>query len=159
LYFSFRCFVDGFVCFPAPKRQPELMGVCVFAASGLNFDVDRYLASSPFKATSVFRKGDVPPMNNPERKSKPESGFVVIVSGDQEVGLVPQLKEAWAFLNEYGAELQAMRKVGVDNMLLDFGMQVTDKIQQVEYFPPELIMALGRLGLGLMFSVVQIPRG
>ena len=98
-------------------------------------------------------------MNTPERKSRSDSGFVVLVSGDQELGLVPRLKEALAFLNEQGAELKAVRKVGVDNMLLDFGMQVTDKIQQVEYFPPELIMALGRLGLGLMFSVVQIPRG
>jgi hypothetical protein len=135
------------------------MGVCVFVASGLDFDVDRYLASSPFKAMTVFRKGDVPPKNNPEGKSRPDSGFVVLVSADQELGLVPQLKEALAFLNEHEAELKAVRKVGMDNMLLDLGVQVSDKIQQAEYLPPELIMALGRLGMGLIFSVVQMPRG
>ena len=135
------------------------MGVCVFVASGLSFDVDRYLAGSPFKAMAVFRKGDVPPKNNPERKPRPDSGFVVLISGDQELGLSQQLKEALAFLDRHEAELRAVRKVGVDNMLLDLSVQVADKMQQAEYLPPELIIALGRLGMGLIFSVVQLPRG
>jgi hypothetical protein len=128
-------------------------------ASGLSFDVDRYLAGSPFKAMAVFRKGDVPPKNNPERKPRPDSGFVVLISGDQELGLSQQLKEALAFLDRHEAELRAVRKVGVDNMLLDLSIQVADKMQQAEYLPPELIIALGRLGMGLIFSVVQLPRG
>jgi hypothetical protein len=44
-------------------------------------------------------------------------------------------------------------------MLLDLSVQVADKMQQAEYLPPELIAALGRLGMGLIFSVVQLPRG
>jgi hypothetical protein len=32
-------------------------------------------------------------------------------------------------------------------------------MQQAEYLPPELIGALGRFGMGLIFSVVQLPRG
>src|ERR1017187_3119929 len=135
------------------------MGVCVFVASGLSFDVDRHLAGSPFKAMAVFRKGDVPPKNNPERKPRPDSGFVVLISGDQELGLSQQLKEALAFLDRHEAELRAVRKVGVDNMLLDLSVQVADRMQQAEYLPPELIIALGRLGMGLIFSVVQLPRG
>jgi hypothetical protein len=135
------------------------MGVCVFVASGLSFDVDQYLKASPFKAMTVFRKGDIPPKNNPERKSRPDSGFVVLISGDQELGLNPQLIEAMAFLKRHEAEVEAMRQVGVDNILLDLGVQVSDKVQQAEYLPPELIAALGRLGMGLIFSVVQFPRG
>ena len=42
------------------------MGVCAFVASGLNFDVDRYLQGSPFKARNTFRKGQIPPKDNPE---------------------------------------------------------------------------------------------
>ena len=135
------------------------MGVCVFVASGLSFDVDRYLAGSPFKAMTVFRKGDVPPKNNPDRKPRPDSGFVVLLSGDQELGLGQQLKEALAFLEQPESELKAVRQVGVDNMLLDLGVQVGDKMQQAEYITPELIAALGRLGMGVIFSVVQLPRG
>jgi hypothetical protein len=130
------------------------MGVCVFVASGLSFDVDRYLQDSPFKAMTVFRKGDIPPMNNPERKPRPDSGFVVLIGGDQEPDLSRQLKEALAFLNQHETELKAVREAGVDNMLLDLGLQVRDKVQ-AEYLPPELVAALGRLGMGLIFSVVQ----
>ncbi len=135
------------------------MGVCVFVASGLNFDVDRYLAGSPLKAMTVFRKGDIPPKNNPERKARPDSGFVVLISGDQQLDLNQQLKEALAFLNRHEAELKAVRGPGVDNMLLDLGVQAGDKVQQAQYLPPELIAGLGRLGMGLIFSVVQLPRG
>ncbi len=135
------------------------MGVCVFVASGLNFDVDRYLAASPFKAMTVFRKGDIPPKNNPERKPRPDSGFVVLISGDQQLDLHPQLREALGFLKEHEAEWKAVRGAGVDNMLLDLGVQVGDRVQQAQYLPPELIAAMGRLGMGLIFSVVQLPRG
>ena len=135
------------------------MGVCVFVASGLSFDVDRYLVGSPFKAMAVFRKGDVPPKNNPEKNPRPDSGFVVLLSGDREPGIRHQLRESLAFLDQHEAELKAMRKVGVDNMLLDLGVEVGEKLQQAEYLPPELIGALGRLGMGLIFSVVQLPRG
>ena len=135
------------------------MGVCVFVASGLNFDVDGYLAGSPFKAMTVFRKGDIPPKNNPERKSRPDSGLVVLISGDREPDLGQQLKEALAFLDQHESELKALKEVGVDNMLLDLGVQVSGKLRQAEYLPAEVIAALGRLGMGLIFSVVQLPQG
>ncbi|MGH7969839.1 MAG: hypothetical protein ACREIC_14035 [Limisphaerales bacterium] len=133
------------------------MGVCVFVASGLNFDVDRYLAASPFKAMAVFRKGDVPPKNNPEKKPRPDSGFVVLISGDRTAGLDQELNEAMAFLNRHAVELHNIRNAGVDNMLLDLGVEVGDKLRQAQYVPPDLISVLGRFGMGLIFSVVMVP--
>jgi hypothetical protein len=135
------------------------MGVCVFVASGLNFDVDRYLAGGAFKAMSVFRKGEIPPKNNPERKPRPDSGFVVLVSDDPQPNLSKQFADALRFLVEHQAELKAVKAVGVDNMLLDLGMQAGNQVTQAEYLPPELIAALARLGMGVMFSVLQLPRG
>ncbi len=108
---------------------------------------------------TVFRKGDVPVKNNPERKPRPDSGFVVMISGDRELGLGQQLKEALAFLTAHELELKKVRQVGVDSKLLDLGVQVGDKMQQAEYIPPELTAALGRLGMGLILSVVQLPQG
>jgi hypothetical protein len=135
------------------------MGACVFAASGLDFDVDRYLAGSPFKAMAVFRKGDIAPKNNPERNARLSSGFVVLISDDQEVDLSQQLKEALVFLNRHEAEIKAMWEVGVDDVRLDVGVEMANKMQQAEYLPPELTGALGRLGMGLIFAVAQPPRG
>ena len=157
--FGFMVFCVFVVCSTVINRQLYLMGVCVFVASGLNFDVDRYLGSSPFKPMAVFRKGDIPPKNNPEKKPRPDSGFVVLISGDREVSLSQQLSQALAFLTQHSSELQTIRTVGVDNMLMDLGVEVGNKLQQAEYLPPELIAALGRLGMGLIFSVVTLPRG
>ena len=47
----------------------------------------------------------------------------------------------------------------VDHMLLDLSVQVGEKVLQAEYLPSELIAGLGQLGMGLIFSVVQMPRG
>ena len=104
------------------------MGICVFVASGLSFDVDRYLKSSSFKPMSVFRKGQVPPKDNPEQQARPDSGFVVLLSEDQDLGLTRQIQEALVFLFKNEPELERLKKAGVDNMLLDFGVQVGDKI-------------------------------
>jgi hypothetical protein len=113
------------------------MGVCVFVASGLNFDADRYLESSPLQAMTVFRKGDVPPKNNPQRKPRPDSGFVVLISQSADRDLRQQLEEAMAFLDQQEVELRKIRNVGVDNMLLDMSVEVADKMQQAEYLPPD----------------------
>lgn len=53
-------------------------------------------------------------------------GFVVLISGDRELGLNQQLGEALAFLDHREPELKAVRQVGVDNMLLDLDVQVRD---------------------------------
>jgi hypothetical protein len=44
-------------------------------------------------------------------------------------------------------------------MLLDFGIEVGDQIQQSEYLPPELMLVMAQFRMGLMFSAIQIPRG
>ena len=140
-------------------RTLLFMGVCAFVASGLNFDVDRYLKGSPFKAISVFRKGQIPAKDNPERQPRPDSGFVVVVSEDQGADASQKYKEALTFLFQHEKELDRLKDVGVDNMLLDFGVAVGDKLQQSEYMPPEFIVALGRFGMGLVFTTIQLPRG
>ena len=135
------------------------MGVCIFVARGMNFDVDDYLRESPFEAVSVFRKGQVPSKNNPHDQYRPDSGFMVAFGDDQEPGLSDQVEEALTFLAEHESELERLKEVGVDRMLLHFGVELRDELRRSEYLPPELIMALGRFGMGLRFSTVHLPRG
>ena len=99
------------------------MGVCAFVASGLNFDVDRYLKGSPFKAMSVFRKGQLPPKDNPQQQPRPDSGFVALLSQDREPNLSNQIKDGLEFLSNCEKELNRLKKCNVDNMLLDFGVE------------------------------------
>ena len=129
------------------------MGACVFVASGLRFDVDGYLRTSPFKPVSVFRKGEIP---SKESIARPDSGFVVLVC---EGPVIDQAQYALSFLSRHERDFQTMRQHGVDNLLLDFGVERVGKIQESHYLPPELIARMGQLGLGLIFSTVQLPRG
>ena len=95
------------------------MGACVFVASGSSFDVNGYLRTSPFKAASVFRRGDIP---RKETTARPDSGFVVIVC-EGDIG--KQAESAFSFLARHERDLQAMRQRGVDDVLFDFGVERT----------------------------------
>ncbi|MCU0772425.1 MAG: hypothetical protein MUE94_11760 [Verrucomicrobia bacterium] len=129
------------------------MGACVFVASGLRFEVDGYLRTTSFKPVSVFRKGEIP---SKESIARPDSGFVVLVS---EGTVAEQVGSAMTFLSRHEPDFQTMRQHGVDNLLFDFGVERTGKIQESHYLPPELIARMGLLGLGLIFSTVQLPQG
>jgi hypothetical protein len=131
----------------------------MFVASGLNFDVDGYLPKSPFKAVCVFRKGTVPPMDNPEHQPRPDSGFVVLVGQSQDPGLSHEVSEALKFLSKHEQEILRLRNHGVDNSLFDFGVERQGMMQEAKYLPPELIAALARFSMGLIFSTVQFPKG
>ena len=106
------------------------MGVCLFIASGLSFDVDRYLESSPFKPATVFRKGQIPPKENPECLGRPDSGFVVLVSETEDPGIASQIGQATEFLAKHVKELRRLREFGADNMLLEFGVQIGNRTVQ-----------------------------
>ena len=126
------------------------MGSCVFCASGLNFDVDSYLRGQPFQVALIFRKGGLPP--------RPDSGFVVKISSDQEPGLSRQISDALQFLHQNEERIIRMRECGVDNQLLDFGVPSQAVEQHAHYLAPELMIALGRFRMGLIFSVVDLQR-
>ena len=137
------------------------MGTCMFVASGLNFDVDAYFPGSPFedKIATVFRKGQIPTKDNPQKIPRPDSGFVHMVSATQEPHLKCQIAPALEFLSKYEKEFACLKRMGVDNMLLDFGMEGQQTIERAQYLPPELIVALSRYHMGLVFSTVRIPSG
>jgi hypothetical protein len=107
----------------------------------------------------VFRKGQIPTRDNPQKIARPDSGFVHMVSATQEPHLKCQLAPALEFLSKYEKEFARLKKMGVDNMLLDFGMEGQQTIERAQYLPPELIVALSRYHMGLVFSTVRIPSG
>jgi len=137
------------------------MGTCMFVASGLNFDVDAYFPGSPFKdkIATVFRKGQIPPRDNPQKIARPDSGFVHMVSATREPHLQFQIGPALEFLSRNRKEFERLKRVGVDNMLLDFGMEGQQTIERAQYLPPELLKAMSRFHMGLIFSTVRIPSG
>ena len=137
------------------------MGTCMFVASGFDFEVDAYFPCSPFKdqIATVFRKGQIPTRDNPQKIARPDSDFVHMVSAMQEPHLNCQIAPPFEFLSKYEKEFARLKKVGVDNMLLDFGLEGQQTIERAQYLPPELIVALSCYHMGLVFSTVRIPSG
>jgi hypothetical protein len=125
----------------------------MFMAAGLRFDSDRYLRSSPFKAISVFRRGEVPPKDNPTREQRPDSGFLVLVSHDEHPQLTEQVVDAMGFLTAHSKELEKLRAAGVEKMLFDFGSHQEHVMQRSQYLPPELLQAMAKHQMGLVFSL------
>ena len=135
------------------------MGVCIFVASGVDFDVDDYLPGSPFKPAGVFHKGEIPKKSNPRSLPRDDSGFTVLVSETPDPGLSRQTEQCLAFLIQHERVLVALKKAGADNMLMHFGTQATDDVEQFTYLPPTLLLAMARFSMGLVFSSVRIPQG
>jgi hypothetical protein len=105
------------------------MGVCAFVASGVNFDVDAYLRTTPFAVLCVFHRGEVRPDSGPEGKPGPDSGFAAVVSHDDFPHLLDQVGEALDFLEVHDKELERLKGLGVDRMALDFRLLITVRAQ------------------------------
>ncbi len=135
------------------------MGVCIFVASGVDFDVDGYLRESPFEPSGIFHRGHVPKKGSPQKTPRPDSGFSVVISDSDQPGLGAVIDEALAFLKEHERDINALRKAGADNLLLDFGVELRGEVQRSEYLPAEITRIVGRLGLGLVFTAVRLPEG
>jgi hypothetical protein len=133
-------------------RTISFMGVCVLVASGVDFDVDEYLKDSPFKPQHIYRKGEILAENNPAREALTESGFVVLVGEDEYPELVGQVLGALDYWEE---ELHQLNDAGAEKLVLDFGITEEAMLQRPQYLPSELILAMSRLEMGLVFSVVR----
>ena len=145
---------------PVPRLELTFMGTCVFVASGLKFRMDEFLGGSRFQPVSKFYKGDVPPLDNPKRQPRPDSGFTHLVSQDgNDHDLTGQFSDALTFLRQNMIEIGRMKQFGADNFLLDFGFVPGSTFQHSVYLPPELVDAMGQLKMGLIVSVIQIGKG
>ena len=82
-----------------------------------------------------------------------------MVSATQEPHVKFQVGPALKFLSENEREFARLKNLGVDNMLFDFGMEPQQTIERAQYLPPDLIAAMSRFHMGLVFSTVVIPKG
>jgi hypothetical protein len=123
---------------------------CVFRVGGLDFDLDGFLATSPFKPHATWRRGEA---RFRRRGPEENSGFNLMVSEANGSEFSTQVGDAIAFLEAHESEVQRLRDYpGVDSLTLDFGIDRRDDLIQCEYLPPSLLRLAGCLGLGLELS-------
>ena len=64
-----------------------------------------------------------------------------------------QIRDAIKFLERHKRQLRRLSRLpGVETLTLDFGVARRDVPAQFDYFPPNLLLAAGKLGIGLELS-------
>ena len=128
--------------------------MCVLRVSGVNFDPRGFLRNSTIKACSGYLRGEPRRLARPDGPKCTTSGFTASVSDADWSDLLAQSADAVAFIEKHEAELLKLRGLPeVDDMRLDFPIERRDVFVQCDFFPSSLVMAAGRVGLGLELSV------
>ena len=122
--------------------------MCVLRVSG-DFDPAEVLASLKLKASHAFKAGEPRFASKPEGRKNAYSGFTVNVS-DADWTLHELAADAQAFIEQFETDLVALGSMAVVvDVRLDFPVDQRNVVVQSEYFPPALVRAAGRAGIGL----------
>ena len=121
---------------------------CMLHAAGREFDVEAFLADSPFQSYAVYGGAGTP------------SGFGLPVSDAEADDLRGQIRDAILFLDCHEEELRRLGSFpGVEVVALDFGLRCKEAAAQTDSFPSELLWRAGALDITLQVSHLAIaPR-
>ena len=137
--------------------------MCVLRASGIDFDVERFLAASAIQPCDVSRKGEPRlPASQPEGRKHAASGFTADVSTMDWDDLPGQIADAMRFLAEHKNDLELLRAFpGVQHLALDFPIHLrigtNNIVVQTDRFPSDLLLAAGALGIDLALTIWPRP--
>jgi hypothetical protein len=129
--------------------------LCTFRSSGKKFNVDRFLAKSPWQAAAIYRRG-----SNQSGRYFSRSGFNLGVSDADWYSLSKQVEDALLFLLHNKEELNRLSCFpGVESLALDFPVyckitQLNQYVQE-EFFPKDLVRLAGKIGIGLNLSIYR----
>jgi hypothetical protein len=133
---------------------------CVLTVLGTKLDPDAFLKHSKLKPLVVWCKGEpVLPRTKPKGKKFPTSGFKFEASRKGFGNLKGQIEDAIRFLKKWQREiLKLTRYSGVEESYLNFGIWRRNVVCQGDAFPPEIVQAAGRAGVGIVLSVYAPSR-
>lgn len=130
---------------------------CVLRASGQGFDVEAFLAGSPFAGAAV-PLGKEAGAGRDGQDPRSVSGFRLELSPAGGDDLQVEIEEAIAFLDEHEEELRRLGSFrGVDEVCLTFGVQWRQLPAQTDHFPPELLWRSGALDIALEITHFSLP--
>jgi hypothetical protein len=127
------------------------MGVCVFTASGSKLDIDGFLRGSSLQPISVYHQGESPKAGDLFFRLHEEPGFMVLVGQEETPTVLEQVHKALDFLSEHQNEFERLEAAGVEKMLLSFAVSRQQVAKRTQYWPPELLGAMGYFHIGVAF--------
>ena len=128
---------------------------CVLRASGVNFNVDSFIASIPLQIDSMWRKGEKRFPNSTTNKKINESSGIRIVASEAGFSEWPQqIEDVISFLQ---TNLENLRRLssfpGLEWLVLDFGAEICPPGWSSFTFPPALLSLSGQAGISVCLSV------
>ncbi len=132
--------------------------MCVFRCYAARFDVDKFLARSPWKPESVSHRGQKR-WPGAARASR-TSGFNVLASKAGHDDWYGQVRGATRWLARHAKEIRrARRAVGKDALVLDFAWDFKRKTSaSFLRLPLSLVHRAAALGVALEVSVYRCSR-
>jgi len=134
--------------------------MCVLRVSSKRNSLADVLARTRLPHYEVHDKSDLQPYGRKKGKPFGYSGFKSAVSDRGFSDLSGQIRDAVRFLKRHRNAIAKLRKTsGVCDIRLDFGnaLRIGSKLAaQFDYFPPDLILLAGALGVGIQMSLYPI---
>lgn len=131
---------------------------CILRASGVDFDVEAFLADCELEPLKVFKRGEARyPTSQPEGPIFERFGINFEVSDAEFSELELQMHEALAFVRRHEKLIFTLKEFpGVENVTIDFGVEIFPPGWCSFNFSSDLLLAVGRLGLALELSVYPV---
>lgn len=127
-----------------------------FRAAGTNFDLDAYINRVSLVPQSIWRRGESRGVKNPHVMHW--SGFFLAVSEAGGDDLRQQILDAITFIKRNDSDLAILAACpGLEALDLDFSINTRDVAVQVDQFPSELLLLMGRLEIDLVISRCPSP--
>jgi len=123
----------------------------VLRAHGAEFDVDAFVAGSPWSDINVYRRGEAKhPRSKPNGERLSKSRLDVAISEADFDAFRIQVEDATRFLRCHATEIKRLvRFVGVEAVGLDFPISRRDVFLQSDTFPADLVRLAGDCGIYL----------
>ena len=132
--------------------------MCVLRATGAEFDVDQFLATSSLEPCAVFRRGAPRRLSKTRGSCFERSGLKVAVSEGTWSGIEKQTADAERFLAGHRMEVERLvATAGVTDIALDFPVSLrigeNEVMVQSDRFPVSLVRIAGTLGVALELTI------
>ena len=125
----------------------------VLRVSGQRFAAREFAQRSSLPICAVHVRGDLRAGGKPGGKRSQNSGVAIVVSDSEFTDLKGQIRDAVKFLTKHQRAISRLTKLsGVESSTLDFGIASRSVAAQFDCFSPELLLLLGKLGIGLEIS-------
>jgi hypothetical protein len=133
---------------------------CVLRAYGQTFDVDGFLADSPWRPYPVYHRGEKVRVRVRGPEQHECSGFVLDVPGSDtpSEAFADQAAAALNFLSDNHSECERLKSFpGVEGRMLDFAVPLrSDQPMRSHHIPLELVRAAADLSMSLEVTVYAV---